>query len=70
MTHIQLYTKINNLPSDLKAEVNDFIDFLLSRKKKKPLGSSGKSPQFGCAKGKIWVSTDFDEPLDEFKPYM
>jgi hypothetical protein len=25
---------------------------------------------FGCLKGKIWMSPDFDEPLEEFKEYM
>ena len=25
---------------------------------------------FGCLKGKIWMSEDFDEPLDDFKDYM
>lgn len=34
MEHIQLYTKISQLPGDLKTEVNDFIDFLLSNKEK------------------------------------
>ena len=24
----------------------------------------------GSAKGKIWMSPDFDEPLEEFKEYM
>lgn len=24
----------------------------------------------GSAKGKIWMSPDFDEPLEEFKDYM
>jgi len=24
----------------------------------------------GSAKGKIWISPDFDEPLEEFKEYM
>jgi len=27
-------------------------------------------PQFGSAKGKIKMSADFDEPLDDFKDYM
>jgi antitoxin (DNA-binding transcriptional repressor) of toxin-antitoxin stability system len=26
--------------------------------------------QAGSAKGKIWMSPDFDEPLEEFKEYM
>ena len=25
---------------------------------------------FGCMKGKIWMSDDFDEPLEEMKEYM
>jgi len=24
----------------------------------------------GTAKGKIWISDDFDEPLEDFAPYM
>jgi hypothetical protein len=24
----------------------------------------------GCLSGKIWMSDDFDEPLDDFKEYM
>ena len=32
MEHIHLYTKISHLPSNLKSEVNDFIDFLISKK--------------------------------------
>jgi len=27
-------------------------------------------PQFGSAKGMIWMSEDFDEPLEEFEEYM
>jgi Protein of unknown function (DUF2281). len=34
MKQIQLYTELNYLPADLKSEVNDFIDFLLSKRKK------------------------------------
>ncbi|MBE9045811.1 type II toxin-antitoxin system prevent-host-death family antitoxin [Pleurocapsales cyanobacterium LEGE 10410] len=29
-----------------------------------------KSRQPGSAKGKVWMSEDFDEPLEEFKDYM
>ncbi len=25
---------------------------------------------FGCLKGKIWMSPDFDEPLEDFQEYM
>jgi len=32
----------------------------------------GKPPQprFGSAKGQVWMSDDFDEPLDDFSDYM
>ena len=67
MEQIQLYTKINSLPSDIKSEVNDFIDFLMIKKKRE---LNKKKPKFGCAKGQIYISPDFDEPLDDFKEYM
>jgi DNA-damage-inducible protein J len=28
-----------------------------------------RKPMYGCAKDKIWISDDFDEPLDDFKEY-
>jgi len=31
MEHTQLYTKINSLP-DIKSEINDFIDFLMTKR--------------------------------------
>ncbi len=35
-------------------------------------GKSGKQPerQLGKYKGQIWMSDDFNEPLEEFKDYM
>ena len=67
MDQIQLHTKLKQLPSDLKSEVNDFIDFLLSKREKE---IEKKTPKFGCAKGQIYISPDFDEPLDDFKEYV
>lgn len=67
MKSIQLSSKLTYLPSDLKSEVNDFIDFLLSKRKK---ALKKKSPKFGSAKGQIKISADFDAPLDDFKEYM
>ena len=67
MDHISLYTKISSLPNDIKSEVNDFIDFLLQKRKKE---IENRKPKFGCAKGQIYISPDFDEPLDDFKEYV
>lgn len=67
MTELHLYTKLSRLPPALKAEVSDFIDFLLSKKKK---AVKANKPKFGCAKGQFRMAADFDEPLDDFKEYM
>lgn len=67
MTDTTLKLEINSLPKELRAEVADFVEFLKTKSKPKP---TLKARQFGFAKGKIKLSPDFDEPLDEFKEYM
>jgi hypothetical protein len=67
MTNIQLYAQISSLPSDLKKEVSDFVDFLKQKSKK---GKKIKERQFGYSKGFFTMSDDFDEPLEDFKEYM
>lgn len=29
-----------------------------------------KKPKPGCMKGKIWMTEDFDSPLEDFREYM
>ena len=66
MSSSLLYNKLASLPESLKVQVLDFIESLLNRKKKeKP-----NKPKFGSGKGMFKMSTDFDEPLDDFKDYM
>ena len=67
MTDVQLYKRLQNLKPSLKAEVYDFVDFLLSKQEKE---INPKKPQFGCAKGRFKMSPDFDTPLDDLKEYM
>ncbi|MFL5745480.1 MAG: DUF2281 domain-containing protein [Niastella sp.] len=67
MTDLQLYSTISNLPPNLKKEVEDFVEFLKTKTKKEKVVTERK---FGCAKGLIEMSPDFDEPLDDFKDYM
>lgn len=59
--------KVAKLPDDLKSEVADFVDFLLSKKMKEGLP---KKPVFGSAKGLFVMQPDFDEPLEDFNDYM
>ena len=69
MVDKDLYDAIDKLPEDKKEEVKDFVYFLMPKQeaKKNPLP---KKRQFGCAKGFFQMREDFDEPLDDFKPYM
>lgn len=74
-TSILLYNKILQMPEDVKKQVNDFIDFILSKKEKDykvdgtEKGETNKRP-FGILKGKIKMAEDFDEPMEDFKDYM
>lgn len=67
MDNITLYTKLNSLPLNLKKEVLDFIDFILSKNKNK---NKNKIPMFGSGKGMFVVKPDFDDPIEDFKEYM
>jgi hypothetical protein len=64
-----LIQKINMLPQLEKNEVNDFVEFLLF-KKKNLLINSKRDRDFGIFKNKIKMSDDFDEPISDFKNYM
>ena len=67
MDNILLYNKLASLPENLKAEVEDFIDFLKLKAKNNKKNSK---PQFGSGKGMFLMKPDFDQPLDDFKEYM
>jgi len=69
MTDISLYTKITSLPSNLKTEVLDFMDFLIA-KKNKSLPKRKKQRQFGYAKNAIKLKPGFDDTIEDFKDYM
>ena len=68
MTDIQLYTKLSDLPLDLKAEVSDFIDFLKQKRIKKSSKMKKRVP--GKAKGLIKMRSNFDDPIEGFSEYM
>jgi hypothetical protein len=66
MSTLHLQSRIEQLPMELKKEVEDFVDFLLEKsKKEKPTKRT-----LGLAKGRIVISDDFDQPLADFKEYM
>ena len=68
MDTLTILYKLETLSPNLRKEASLFIDFLMekSRKNKKE-----RQRTFGSAKGKIHISEDFDEPLEDFmKDYM
>ena len=66
MESTDLMWQISMLPDNLKSEVADFVAFL--QQKNKPKEKIPRKP--GVFKGLIVMAPDFDEPLDDFKPYM
>lgn len=67
MNTTSLQLKINSLPTNLRQEVADFVEFL---KTKKVVKSKFKKREFGCGKSKIILAKDFDSPLEIFKDYV
>ena len=66
MDNILLYTKLSNLPDNMKSEVSNFIDFLLNKSKK----PSKNKAKFGSAKGMFKMEKIFDDPIEDFKEYQ
>lgn len=70
MDNIILSSKFSMLPENLKSEVADFIDFLISKTKAEKVVSQKVKPSFGSGKGMFIMHDDFDAPLDDFKEYI
>lgn len=66
MDNTLLYSKLSQLPDNLKSEVSDFIDFLMSKNKK----PNKNKPKFGSAKGMFKMKKTFDDPIEDFKDYQ
>ncbi|KKD37074.1 MAG: DUF2281 domain-containing protein [Limnoraphis robusta] len=64
--------KFAALPDSLKTEVVHYIDFLLEKyvQTSPQLEPPKKKREAGLLKGKIWMSDDFDAPLEDLKDYM
>lgn len=67
MTNTALFTKISTLPLTVQNEVFDFVEFLIQKQQAK---KDKIHPKAGCMKGVFKMSSDFNEPLENFKDYM
>lgn len=69
-----IFNEYQLLPKDLQQQVSDYIEFLMKKhktsKKEDFNNKKKKKSNFGSAKGLIIMSEDFDDPIEEFKPYM
>ncbi|MEO1295861.1 MAG: DUF2281 domain-containing protein [Cyanobacteria bacterium J06636_16] len=68
-----LLEKLEALPDSLQTEVLHYIEFLSEKYAEKMAASkplTKKRGGLGILKGKIWMSEDFDEPLEDMKDYM
>ncbi|MGB0562672.1 MAG: DUF2281 domain-containing protein [Spirulinaceae cyanobacterium] len=65
--------KLETLPPLLQTEVLHYVEFLSERYVDtgvEPTSQLKKRGGLGILKGKIWMSEDFDEPLEDMKEYM
>jgi Protein of unknown function (DUF2281) len=72
MVQPEIVEKLEALPDSLRAEVLNYIDFLLEKyaTTSPQVELPKKKRRAGLLKGKIWISDDFDEPLEDFQDYM
>ena len=63
---------LETLPEAQQTEGLHYIEFLSERyteKNERATSLNEKRGGFGIWKGKVWMSDDFDEPLEDMKDY-
>jgi len=60
--------KIKSIPDKYVNEISDFLDFLQFKASSSESKLKKRNP--GIAKGKLWMSKDFDDTPEDFKEYM
>jgi Protein of unknown function (DUF2281) len=62
--------KIHALPEKAKEQILVYIEYLNTLYQSGEESKDSKFRKFGSSQGKYTLSSDFDEPLEDFKPYM
>ena len=67
----QLIKDIEFLPESILLDISNIIKerIELNAGQMNDIGEKRRA-MFGCMKGKMWISDDFDAPLEELKEYM
>lgn len=75
-TETKILEAISQMPETLKQEILHYAQYLIekysrnSEEQEELEQPKQKRGGFGILKGKIWMSDDFDEPLEDMKEYM
>ena len=64
----QIYEKAQGLNQPAQKALLQIVELLAGQPG--VAGTAAPKPQFGSAKGLITIGPEFDEPLEDFKPYM
>ena len=64
----QIYEKAQGLNPPAQKALLQIVELLAGQPG--AAGTVAPKPQFGSAKGLITIGPEFDEPLEDFKPYM
>lgn len=72
MIETAILKNLEKLPESVKQAVLDYIEFLVNRyvQEVSKTEKAAKRGGLGIWRGKIWMSEDFDEPLEDLKGYM
>ena len=72
MIETAILKNLEKLPESVKQAVLDYIEFLVNRyvQEVPKTEKAAKRGGLGIWKDKIWMSDDFDEPLEDLKDYM
>jgi hypothetical protein len=63
----------HRLSAHRQQQVQDFIEFLLSKQGNRNQAATTKPRRrgaLGSLTGQVWMAPDFDAPLDDFRDYM
>ncbi|MCX6147993.1 MAG: DUF2281 domain-containing protein [Candidatus Kapabacteria bacterium] len=70
MIDSQIISELGELPESLQLEAVHYIHFLKKEYLQKTKSQTNLKRVSGKYNGKYVMTSDFDEPLDEFKDYM
>lgn len=67
-----ILANLEKLPENLQVEIWHYSEYLLNRYAEENQAKITKTKRggVGILKGKIWMSEDFDEPLEDLAEYM